>query len=65
MKRSLSQLVAVTVTCSSLAFLYNGATLLAEGAVLAALVDGLLAILLLCGGALFETDSPQETLETP
>ena len=65
MKRRLIQIFGALLTCSSLVFLHSGATLLAEEAPLAALVDGLLAILLLCGGALLDDVTPQETLETP
>ncbi len=65
MKRRLIQILGALLTCSSLVFLYSGATLLAEGAPLAALVDGLLAILLLCGGALLDDATPQESFDTP
>jgi hypothetical protein len=65
MKRRLFHTLGALLTCGSLVFLHSGATLLAEEAPLAALVDGLLAILLIYGGSLLEDAEPQETPHAP
>ena len=61
MKRHLLDILGALLIISSLVFMHSGATLLSEEAPLASLIDGLLAILLICGGSALGGAEPQET----